>query len=163
MRRRLFHLSYHSPFAGVYALSILIALFSGVWPYAKLLLLILCWCVPAKILSLRRRGHILILLDALGKWSLIDTFVLMMMMVAFHFSLAPPVTPYTPAGSISFDAYVEPHFGFYSFVVATMISLVTTHFVIKVHQFSLETGLHSVNLLFIHLPASLVALMLLNY
>lgn len=62
------------------------------------------------------------------------------MMVAFHFSLAPPVSPTTPAGSIFFEAYVEPHFGFYSFLVATMLSLVITHFVIKVHDFSLETG-----------------------
>jgi len=125
--------------AKVYALSILIALFSGVWPYTKLVLLLLCWCVPARILNLQRRGRILIMLDAMGKWSLIDSFVLILMMVAFHFSLAPPVSPTTPAGSIIFEAYVEPHFGFYSFLVATMLSLIITHFVIKMHDFSVET------------------------
>lgn len=124
--------------AKVYALSILIALFSGVWPYTKLVLMIICWCVPAGILSIRRRGHILIMLDAMGKWSLIDTFVLMMMMVAFHFSLTPPVSNFTPDGTISFEAYVEPHFGFYSFLVATMLSLVLTHLVIRAHQYAIE-------------------------
>ncbi len=127
--------------AHVYALSILIALFSGVWPYTKLVLLIFCWCSPSRILNVRRRGHILIMLDAMGKWSLIDTFVLMMMMVAFHFNIAPPVSPHTPPGLITFEAFVEPHFGFYSFLIATMLSLVITHFVIKVHEHSIDTSM----------------------
>lgn len=124
--------------AKVYALSILIALFSGVWPYTKLVLLLVCWCSPARLVNLQWRGRILIMLDAMGKWSLIDSFVLILMMVAFHFTLAPPVTEMTPEGSIVFKAYVEPHFGFYSFLIATMLSLVITHFVIKMHDLSLE-------------------------
>lgn len=81
------------------------------------------------------------MLDAMGKWSLIDSFVLILMMVAFHFRLAPPVTDKTPAGSIFFEAYVEPHFGFYSFLIATMLSLVLTHLVIKLHDITLEDSM----------------------
>jgi hypothetical protein len=72
-------------------------------------------------------------------------------MVAFHFSLAPPISPSTPAGSIVFEAFVEPHFGFYSFLVATMLSLLITHLVIKIHDFSLQTG---ISLLFYYYIAS---------
>lgn len=32
--------------AKVYPLSILIALFSGIWPYTKLILMICCWIIP---------------------------------------------------------------------------------------------------------------------
>lgn len=38
-----------------------------------------------------RRERLLAFLDALGKWSLIDMFVLVMMMVAFRFQLAVPM------------------------------------------------------------------------
>jgi uncharacterized paraquat-inducible protein A len=56
--------------AGVYPLSILIAIASGGWPYAKLLLMIFAWCAPTRILSRQRREMVLSRVDALGKWSL---------------------------------------------------------------------------------------------
>lgn len=65
-----------------------IAGFSGAWPYVKLALMAACWTIPARGMPLRRRQRLLLWLEALGKWSLIDTFVLVMMMVAFKFHLA---------------------------------------------------------------------------
>ena len=72
----------------VYLLAVVIAGFSGAWPYVKLALLAACWTTPARTMPLRRRQRLLLWLEALGKWSLIDTFVLVMMMVAFKFHLA---------------------------------------------------------------------------
>jgi uncharacterized paraquat-inducible protein A len=70
--------------AGVYPLSVLIALLSGGWPYLKLLLIGVCWVCPLRV---RRRETILQWLDALGKWSLLDSYVMVAMMVAFNFKV----------------------------------------------------------------------------
>jgi hypothetical protein len=72
----------------VYLLAVVIAGFSGAWPYVKLALLAACWTTPTRRMPLRWRQQLLLWLEALGKWSLIDTFVLVMMMVAFKFHLA---------------------------------------------------------------------------
>lgn len=120
--------------AEVYALSLLIAVFSGAWPYLKLVMLLLCWIVPVNLLTRKNRERVLMSLDVLGKWSLIDAFVLTLMMVAFHFRIVPPVSPHTPPGTARVDAYVEPHWGFYSFLIATMLSLASTHVVLACHR-----------------------------
>jgi hypothetical protein len=120
--------------AKVYALSLLIAIFSGAWPYLKLLLLLFCWTTPINVLPRKNRERVLMSLDVLGKWSLIDAFVLTLMMVAFHFRIVPPVSPHTPPGTARADAYVEPHWGFYSFLLATMLSLAITHIVLACHR-----------------------------
>jgi hypothetical protein len=120
--------------AKVYALSILIAVFSGIWPYVKLLLLTVCWLVPPTRIGILHRERILLLLDALGKCSLVDSFVMILMMVAFHFSISPTVTPVTPPGTLVAQVWVEPHYGFYTFILATMCSLVITHIVVYCHR-----------------------------
>lgn len=55
-------------------------------------------------------------------------------MVAFHFSISPPVSPYTPAGTLVVQTWVEPHYGFYSFIAATICSLLTTHIIVRCHR-----------------------------
>lgn len=112
--------------AKVYALSLLIAVFSGMWPYLKLLLMLFCWIVPERYLSVPRRENFLQALDALGKWSLIDTYVLTMMMVAFRFHVA--------VQTATVDVYVHAYTGFYTFLIGTMMSLVITHLILYMHR-----------------------------
>lgn len=64
-----------------YMLAILIALFSGIWPYVKLVLLATCWLVPLKQ---KTRENILFMLDQLGKFSFIDLYVTLFMMCVFY-------------------------------------------------------------------------------
>ena len=73
--------------AGVYFLMLLILLCSGVWPYVKLLTLLCCWMASTRRLPPVKREQILYLLDSLGKFSLIDAYVLVLMMVAFTYEL----------------------------------------------------------------------------
>ena len=116
--------------AGVYPLSLMIALFSGCWPYVKLLLMIFCWVMPPHLLSEKRRETLLRVLDALGKWSLIDSFVMVLMLVAFRFHIPVPNDPTT-----SFDVYVGAHIGMMFFALATMLSLVLSHICLYLHRF----------------------------
>jgi len=113
--------------AGVYMLMLLIWFCSGVWPYIKLILLLFCWITSTRRLPPIKREKILYLLDCLGKFSLIDTFVLVLMMVAFRYNLEV-------AGIGSLDVFVTPKFGFYSFLFATIVSLVSGHAILFLHR-----------------------------
>ena len=73
--------------AGVYPLSLLIAVFSGAWPYIKLILVMIVWTIEERRLTFRMREKILIVLDTMGKWSLIDCYVMVLMLVAFYFNI----------------------------------------------------------------------------
>ena len=114
--------------AKVYPLSVLILVFSGVWPYVKLLCMLLAWTVPAALFPRAKRENLLMWLDMLGKYSLIDAVVLVMMMVAFRFHIA------LPADSLVADVYVTPGWGFYGFLLATMTSLAMGHIVLFIHR-----------------------------
>jgi uncharacterized paraquat-inducible protein A len=55
--------------AGVYPLALLIAVFSGAWPYLKLFAMFACWFINERKMSYRWREKFLIILDTMGKWS----------------------------------------------------------------------------------------------
>ena len=55
--------------AGVYPLSLLIAVFSGAWPYIKLFAMLGCWLLSEQQMNHRWRERFLIVLDTMGKWS----------------------------------------------------------------------------------------------
>eukprot|EP01114_Cavostelium_apophysatum_P012565 TRINITY_DN2842_c0_g1_i1.p1 TRINITY_DN2842_c0_g1~~TRINITY_DN2842_c0_g1_i1.p1 ORF type:complete len:1131 (+),score=314.29 TRINITY_DN2842_c0_g1_i1:215-3607(+) len=118
--------------AKVYYLASLIAAFSGFWPYSKLLMMLFCWYLPGRFLKPTRRETMLMVLDTLGKWSLIDAFVLILMAVAFRFHIVYPLedSEFSPV----IDVFVHADWGFYSFLLATMTSLVFTHLILGYHH-----------------------------
>jgi hypothetical protein len=112
--------------ARIWALFLLVVVFSGIWPYLKLLLLLYAWVAPPTLVSQKRRGELLFSLDALGKFSLVDTFVLVVMIVSFRY--------HVEAGGTALDVYVNPTFGFYGFLLTTFFSLVAGHFALFFHR-----------------------------
>ena len=113
--------------AKTYALSILLAFFSGAWPYIKLVSMFLAFVLPKKTFSFVLRDGVLRWLDILGKWSLLDTFFMVMMMVAFQFDLRV-------ARDVEINVYVRAEWGFYAFLLATMLSLILGHVVLYLHR-----------------------------
>ena len=61
--------------------------------------------------------------DALGKWSLIDAFVMVLFRVAFRFQL----TTRDDDAWATVDVRVAPRWGFHAFVLATVVSLGVGH------------------------------------
>jgi hypothetical protein len=126
-----------------YPLALLVGFFSGIWPYVKLLAMLGCWLMPVRKES---RQAVLRWLDALGKWSLVDVFVMVLFMVAFEFDLsvaeqAPQVVKDAFdefGGSARLLVYVQPEWGFYVFVFATLGSLVLGHIMTMVHRRAYE-------------------------
>ena len=111
--------------AGVYPLSALIAVLSGGWPYLKLVAIAAAWCSPDWILACLRvgRASTLRVVDALGKWSLIDAFVMVLFRVAFRFRAQTRDDDAWAA----VDVRVAPKWGFHAFVLATVVSLGVGH------------------------------------
>ncbi len=95
--------------AGATALAILIVLFSGIWPYTKQLISLVMWVIPPKLLSSRKRGNILHWLDVLGKWSMVDVFVLLTTLASFRISIeSPDHLAFLPENLYSMNMLVRP-------------------------------------------------------
>lgn len=69
--------------AGIYPLFMLVVVFSGIWPYAKLVLMFSAWVAPDKVLSVKGRENLLRTLDSCSKYSLVDTYVFIGMYKCF--------------------------------------------------------------------------------
>ena len=121
--------------AGVYPLSVIVALFSGVWPYLKLILMLISFVLPTSLFNKRKRGRILWILDATGKWSILDSYVMILMLVAFHFHIEFPVVEPSEAkeGSI-IDVFVYAAYGFFTLILGTVISLFLSHIITHLHR-----------------------------
>jgi len=115
--------------AGVRGLSLLILLFSGVWPYVKIVAMWMSWCLPG--LDPHTRGRLLKNLDAFGKWSLIDAFVMLLFMVLFHFEIT---TSTNVAGFGALTVSVHPQMGFFVFLLATVLSMILGHVTTAYHR-----------------------------
>ena len=113
--------------AQIYPLFFLVLIFSGIWPYMKLFLMLFAWMGPTSMISSTFRGQLLLKLDALSKFSLVDTYVLIVMMVAFRYQL-----PLLEESLL--HVYVVPQFGFYGFLMATSASLLLGHVLVYYHR-----------------------------
>jgi len=92
-------------------LSLLVFFFSIIFPFAKLLALTLLWFVK---LPERQRQGVLHWLGLLGKWSMLDVFIVAILIVLVR--LGPLVN-------------VEPRTGVYVFAAAIAVSMLTTMYV----------------------------------
>ena len=113
-------------------LATLIGTFSGCWPYIKLLLMGVVWCLPPSRLSIKTRGVFIQVLDIMGKWSLIDLYVLVMSMIAFFVDGSNPDEIIFPEDFYDVNLWVTPVWGLYAFCFAVVGSLVLSHVQVSV-------------------------------
>ena len=121
--------------AGAKPLAILIVIFSGVWPYTKQLITLVIWFLPTTRVSSNRRGKILNWLDVLGKWSMVDVFVLLMTLASFRLSVeSPDHLSFLPEGLYSINMLVVPLWGLYANMLAQLLSQISSHVIIHYHR-----------------------------
>jgi hypothetical protein len=94
--------------AGGKELAFLLLVFSGIWPYTKLLMMLAVWFIQPSSLSSSQRGSILLWLDYLGKWSTVDIFVIIISIAAFRVSIQSPNTSYLPSDFYTIEMMVIP-------------------------------------------------------
>ena len=77
----------------------------------------------------------MLILDATGKFSILDTYVMIMMLVAFQFHINLPVSDKSKAidGSV-FDVFIYAAYGFITLITGTLVSLTLSHIITHLHR-----------------------------
>jgi hypothetical protein len=128
---------------GAKELAVFISIFSGIWPYTKQTITFFLWFAPTKWVTVQKRGSILLWLDALGKWSFVDIFVLIMSLVGFRIAVKSPELPLLSTQIYSIDLLVIPKWGLYANMIAQLVSQISSHFIIHYHRKILNDCLQS--------------------
>ena len=130
--------------AGAIALFYLIGLFSGVWPYSKIIVMQYCWMVP---MHADTRGSVLEKMDSAGVWSLIDLYVLVMCLLGFNLHVQSPETlTFVPVDFYVFDLMVTPVWGLYGFMLGVISTIVMNYLCLYYHRAAVRAStieLHS--------------------
>ena len=121
--------------AKAYFLSVLIMVLSCLWPYTKLVMMFFIWIAPTTIIKPKIRERLLKMLDALGKWSLLDSFIMIIMTIAFHFDFQFPIIGDQVKEAFSIVLYVYPAYGFLTLMLATIFSLALSHFILALDRY----------------------------
>jgi hypothetical protein len=120
--------------AKAYVLALLICALSVVWPYVKLALMALGWFLPARRLSFERRGAMLVALDQLGKWSLVELFFVAQALVILQLRFAAPDTELLPAGLYELAIVITANYNLYTFTGALLCSLALSNVMVIYHD-----------------------------
>jgi len=126
--------------AGAHALAILIAIFSIIWPYTKQLITLTLWICPTSLVGSKTRGSILHWLDVLGKWSMVDIFVLLLTLASFNLNILSPNVSFLPKDLYNVQLMVVPMWGLYSNMTAQLVSQVSSHIIIAYHNKSTKAA-----------------------
>ena len=82
-------------------LSLLVAIFSGLWPFLKLFAQLVLWWMPPAYLSVERMGLAARALDVSAKFAMTDNQMVILLMAALHFEISrspePSPSPGHPA------------------------------------------------------------------
>ena len=116
-------------------LATLITVFSIIWPYVKLLLMLFVWMAPTTFLNKKRREGILKVLDALGKWSFFDTFVMSIIIAGFGLVLEFPIQDPECKESLRFRLMTVPDYAFFALAIGTVFSLTLSHIMLALHRY----------------------------
>lgn len=123
--------------AKVYFLSVLVLVWSGIWPYLKALLFLIVFYLPKSLLKFGHRRRIIYALDWLGKYALIDLYLMTMLSVAFRFNISTNTIPLVDNiihDLLTVDILVASKVGLLTFVISTCISLCLNHALLVIHR-----------------------------
>ena len=120
---------------GAYLLAFMLFMLSIFFPYFKLFCLGSCWFVPPKYLPLRLRGRIIWFLDTVGKWSFVEFFFLIFVLVAFKIRGTSPELAYFPESPLlKAELIIEPQISLFTFGLAVVISLIIGNVCLIYHE-----------------------------
>ena len=104
------------------------------FPYFKLFCLFLSWFAPPRVLPTRSRGRIIWLLDTLGKWSFVEFFFLIFVLITFDIRGTSPFYAYLPDEPLlEARLIIEPQISLFTFGLAVVVSLVMGNFCLLFH------------------------------
>lgn len=104
-------------------------IFSVIWPYIKLLMMVYVWAAPV---DPDTRGPALFFLDRIGKWSLMDNIILFLFISFFW--IAWVGEDVVSGGQATFGLRCSPGIELNTFLAATILSLLLGHAMLWVHR-----------------------------
>jgi hypothetical protein len=119
---------------GAKLLALLVAVFSLAWPYVKLLMMVLCWFLPTSALPFRWRGLLLHGIERVGRWSLIEIFVVSFTLIAMSLNINSPAVSFLPKELYVVSIDVVPMFNLYTFTVALLLGLALSNIINSYHN-----------------------------
>lgn len=121
--------------SGAVFLAYVVVIFSGAWPYIKLLAMLFLWFAPAYVVRPDNRGSAFAWLDTLGKWSMIDVFVMILSIVGFNVLVNPPAAlDFLWEDLFSVQLLVTPRWGLYANLLAQLVSQLLSHTCLFYHR-----------------------------
>ena len=119
---------------GAYLLAGALFSLSIFFPYFKLFCLFLSWFAPPKVLPTTSRGRIIWFLDTAGKWSFVEFFFLIFVLITFDIRGTSPFYAYLPEDPIlEARLIIEPQISLFTFGLAVVVSLVMGNFCLLFH------------------------------
>mmetsp|Transcript_12017 Transcript_12017/g.22331 ORF Transcript_12017/g.22331 Transcript_12017/m.22331 type:complete len:581 (+) Transcript_12017:147-1889(+) len=104
-------------------LAVIIVLFSGIWPYLKNLILVIIWYLPT---SVERQSATLLWLSRLSKYTLVDVFAVIGVLVGVQLQL--------DVGGTEAITRAEPRFGIIAFLLATVWEFLQIELIKAMHE-----------------------------
>lgn len=123
-------------------MAVLLWIFTGIWPYVKLVGSLLVWMLPPRYLSVKRRGQVLLWIDALAKLSVIDIFTMLLGFAVLLVFIGGPdeELSYSETTLYAFKAIIVPRAGFYCLIIAQRMSRVSSKFLLEYHNLLIEVA-----------------------
>lgn len=104
-------------------LAVIVVLFSGMWPYAKNIILVIVWYIP---LTIEAQTSTLLWLSRLSKYTLVDVFAVISVLVGVQLQLN--------IGGTEAVIRAEPRFGIIAFLLATVWEFVQIEIIKAMHE-----------------------------
>ncbi|KAL7536854.1 hypothetical protein ACHAWF_005583, partial [Thalassiosira exigua] len=104
-------------------LAVLIVIFSGIWPYLKNIMLLMIWYIPT---SVERQTDTLLWLSRLSKYTLVDVFAVIGILVGVQLQLN--------LGGLEVATRAEPRFGIIAFFLATVWEFLQIELIKEMHE-----------------------------
>ena len=115
--------------AGSILLALLVALLSGAWPYIEIGLLIWGYITPG--LEPKRREWVWRSVEMLSKWSFIDVFIVVFLIVAFYIDVD---LRFRNTAGAQAELFIEARYAFYAFCFATLTSMCLGQVLLNLHR-----------------------------
>ncbi|GBG33517.1 Hypothetical Protein FCC1311_097402 [Hondaea fermentalgiana] len=118
---------------GVPMLGVAVAIFSAIWPYAQIILVMFCFFAPMSVLGDLWRGRFLYVLSFFAKWVLVDQYLILILIVIFDIRLdEDDLGVFGLSGTSARFSFV-PGWGYHGFLLGVLGLASTTLLVMHEH------------------------------
>ena len=116
-------------------LAMIVFFFAILWPYIKQITMLILWLIAPSKMGLSRQGYIFQLLEAIGKWQMIDTFVFVISFGILRLSFTS-MDEYKLFPDLFYDIElaIVPLWGLYANFMGQIFSQIILRAVISYHQ-----------------------------